>query len=187
MKKEFKKHLLPLAIFFVLVSIIWVLIKVPYFEFIFLFLGLLIGSFFLDLDHLLFWFYLKPNLDESKEAREYLQNKQFSKFFNLLFETKENHNNLIFHHYFAQIVLALISFFVFTSSNSTFTMAFILALNIHLLVDEIYDYSNNPKHLQNWLFAREAKQLPIAYLKHYIITFIVICIFFSYLLIRSAI
>lgn len=187
MKKEFKKHLLPLIVFFTLVSIIWIFTKVSYFEFIFLFFGLFFGSFFLDLDYLLFWFYIKPNLDESKQAREYLQNKQFKEFIHLFFETKENHKNLIFHHYFAQIVLALISFFVFTSSNSIFAMSFIWALNAHLVIDEIYDYSKDPKDLQNWLFARESKQLPVAYLKHYIITFIIICLFFAYLLVKSAI
>lgn len=118
-------------------------------------------------------------------AREYLAQKDFKSLFKLFSETHENHKNLIFHHYFSQIVLALISFFVFTSSNSTFTMAFILAINLHLLSDEISDYFKDPKYLQDWLFAREEKQLPIAYLKHYIIVFSIICLFFLFLLGRS--
>lgn len=185
MKKEFQKHFFPLITIYILVSVIWLFNKVFYSEFIFLFLGLLLGAFLLDIDHLIYWLYLKPNLDESKTAQDFIEKKDFKSLLRLLINTHKNHTSLIFHHFFSQIVLALISFFVFTSSNSTFAMAFILAINVHLLVDEFYDFFEDPKHLQNWLFAREEKQLPIKYLKHYLIIFTVVCSFFIFLLIRS--
>ncbi|MEK7527873.1 MAG: hypothetical protein AAB574_02565 [Patescibacteria group bacterium] len=184
MKRELKLHLLPLLVIFCLTSLIWLLSRTAYYNFLFLFLGLLAGSFFLDIDHLIFWFYLRPNLEESRLALIAWKKGDFRSLLKLLESTRPNHTNLIFHHYFFQVVIALISFFVFTSSSFVFTKAFLLAVNIHLLVDEINDFFQDPKHLQNWLFAREERQLPLKTLKPYILTFTVISLIFTYLLIN---
>ena len=60
-----------------------------------------------------------------------------------------------------------------------------LALNVHLLVDEIVDYRRNREHLQDWLFAREQKQLPIDFLSKYIGFFVIITSIFFLLLLKS--
>lgn len=184
MKQEIRLHLLPLLIIFSVTSLIWLLSHTAYYNFIFLFLGLLTGSFFLDIDHLVFWFYLRPNLEESRLALVAWKKGDFRSLLKLLESTRFNHTNLIFHHYFFQVVIALISFFVFTSSSFVFAKAFLLAINIHLLVDEINDFFQNPKYLQNWLFARENKQLPVSSLKPYLIIFTLISLIFTYLLIN---
>jgi hypothetical protein len=183
-KQELKLHLLPLLIIFLVTSLIWFLSHTAYYNFIFLFSGLLIGSFFLDIDHLLFWFFLRPNLEESHLALIAWKKGDFRSLVKLLESTHQHHTNLIFHHYFFQVVLVLFSFFVFTSSNFVFAKAFLLAVNIHLLVDEINDFFQNPSHLQDWLFARENKQLPLKTLKPYLIIFSLISLIFTYLLIN---
>ncbi|HEX8923438.1 MAG TPA: hypothetical protein VF810_05265 [Patescibacteria group bacterium] len=185
MKQELNKHLIPLGIIFLITTIIWTIAKFSALKIIFLFSGLLFGSFFLDFDHIIFWVFLKPNIEESRLAQIALEKHDFASVLKLLEVTHKNHTSLIFHHYFAQVILALVSLFVFTSSNSTFGMAFLLALNIHLLVDEVDDFKHDPKHLQDWLFARETKQLPQKYLKHYLIVFAILIIIFLLLLIRS--
>lgn len=185
MKQELKHHLLPLLAIFVFISLFWIFNRVSFFDFIFLLFGLALGAFFLDVDHIIFWLYIKPNLEESRLARIALEKYDFSSLLRLLETTHKSHTSLIFHHFFFQIVLALISLFVFTSSDNVFGMAFLTAINIHLLVDEIIDYNRDPVHLQEWLFAREEKQLPLNQLKNYLIMFSVLITLFVFLLIKS--
>ena len=187
MKSELKKHLLPLIAVFFFISLVWIFQQVNYLNFIALFFGLAFGSFFLDLDHLIYWLYVNPNIEESRLAQIAVKKYDIRSLIKLLESTHHQHLNLIFHHFFFQVVMALISVFVFTSSNSPFAMAFLLALNIHLLVDEISDYRINPEHLQDWLFARETKQLPRRYLPHYILTFVFLTFVFTLLLLKSRI
>lgn len=185
MKKTFRNHLLPLLGVFIIISGIWLLFKIQPIEILYLFIGLLLGSFLLDTDHFIFWFYIKPNIEESRLAQIAFKNRDLPSVLALLKLTHKTHNNLIFHHYFFQIILALISFFVFTSSHSTLFMALLLSANLHLLVDGVSDYLENPKLFQHWLFARESQQLPIKQLKYYLGSFTAIIIIFVFLLIRS--
>lgn len=185
MKQEIKLHLFPIVGVFFFISLFWLLGKIPVFDFVYLFFGLAWGSIFLEIDHLVYWLYLKPNTEEGRLAQAIIRNKDYKSLIELYSKTRNTHNNLIFHHYFFQIVLLLISIFVFTSTSGIFTKSFVLSLNIHLLIEEIIDYSRDKKSLQNWLFAREKKQLSIDYLKQYILIFLLATCLFVYLLARS--
>ncbi|HPJ17167.1 MAG TPA: hypothetical protein PK639_02995 [Candidatus Woesebacteria bacterium] len=185
MEKELKLHLSPLFVIFILISVSWFITKTPWYQFVYLFFGFLWGSFALDLDHLIYWLYLRPNLEESRLAQVALQKKDFGSLLKLLETTHKNHTSLIFHHFFFQIVLLLISFFVFTSSTNIFAKSFLLALNIHLFVDEYHDYLHDKIHLQDWLFAREESQLSVNYLSYYLGIVAILNLVFSYLLLRS--
>ena len=185
MKQELKNHLLPLLAILVITSFVWIFKKVVWYDFVFLFFGFAWGSFLLDLDHLIYWLYLEPNLEESHLAQNAWKKGDYLSIIKLMESTQNQHTNLIFHHYFFQIVLTIISFFVFTSSSSVFPKAFLLAINLHLLVDEIKDFSENPEHLRQWLFARENKQLALNSLKYYLGIFVLLNLIFSLLLISS--
>lgn len=185
MKTELRRHLLPLLIIFVVISIYWLIAKNAWYQFIFLFLGLTFGSFFLDIDHLIYWLYLNPNIEESKLAQIAFKKRDFLSLTKLLEATHQKHTNLIFHHFFFQVVLTAISVFIFTSSNNIFAMGLMLALNVHLLVDEVTDYRRDPRHLQDWLFAREEKQLPLDLLPKYMAIFFITTFIFFILLLRS--
>lgn len=185
MKQELRRHLIPLSVIFALISIIWIFNQVSYHQFIYLFFGFGWGSFFLDLDHFIFWFYIKPTLPQSRQAQQFLKQKDFNSLLKLLEENHSNHTSLVFHHYFFQTILLLISLFIISSSTGTFTTAFVIALNLHLIIDQYHDYKNRPRHLQKWLFAREQKQLPIKYLSRYILFFASINLLFILILSQS--
>ncbi len=187
MRPLLKQFAFPLLVFYLIASIIWVINRVEFSSFIFLFFGLTLGFLALDVDHLIDWFYLHPKDETSQMAQTFVSHQQFRSLFQLYLHTYSRPQNLIFHHYFFQIVLNLISLFVFTSSQSLFTMGFLTGLNYHLIAHQIYDYQNHPVRLQNWLFARENKQLSAEYLKHYITVFVIIFFLFLLLLIRSQI
>jgi len=184
-KQELRHHLLPLIGVFIFVSLIWLLNRAPLLGFISLFFGLAIGSFLPDIDHLIYWFFLKPDLDESRQAKIFLSEKKIENLLKLLENTHKQHTSLIFHHYFFQAVLVLITFFVFTSTASILPKAILLAMNIHFLVDEIIDFKADKKHLQNWLFAREEKQLSLDSLKYYLGLFIFTTLIYLLMLINS--
>lgn len=185
MKQELKLHLYPLGILFIITSVIWIFSGVKYYEFIFLLLGLVAGSFFLDLDHLVYWLYLKPNLEESRLAQIAFKKRDFLSLIKLLESTHKKHTSLIFHHFFFQAILVVVTVFIISSTNSTFTQSFVLALNVHLLVDEYEDFRHDPEHLQDWLFAREQKQLPQKYLRHYLAAFTLTTLIFFGLLVKT--
>lgn len=185
MKQDLLFHLLPTGLVFIIVSIFWVIFGVSNVQIIFLLFGLILGVFFLDIDHIIYWFYRKPNTDESRIVKATVENKDFKSVYRLVRAARKSHNNLIFHHYFFQIGLNLISLFIFTSYSNAFILSFLLSTNLHLLTDEIKDYRSNPKFLQDWLFAREEKQLPIKFLKRYLIVFTVFFFIFLFLLVKS--
>ncbi len=187
MKQDFLFHLLPSFILFLFISIIWVIFGISSKEILLLFFGIMLGTFFLDIDHIIYWFFRKPNTDESRIVRSTFQKKDFKSIYKLIRLAGKSHNNLIFHHYFFQISLNLISLFIFTLYSNVLVLAFLLSINLHLLVDEIKDYLENPKFLQDWLFAREENQLPVKFLKKYLIVFTFFFFIFLFLFVKSKI
>ena len=135
----------------------------------------------------IFWLFLKPKSEESKLVKLAIKNKNIKSVTKIVQSSHRVHHNLVFHHYFFQVILVLFSLFILTSTQNTIVSAMVLGLNLHLVIDEVIDYRYDPKTLQKWLFAREAKQLPLSFLKRYIIIFIVFIILFTFLLIRSKI
>ena len=187
MKYKFLNYLIPATILFIIISLFWVIFGVKNLQIIYLFLGIIIGIFTLDVDYLIFWFFIKPNNEESRLIKLAFENKQFKSIIKIVQNSHQNHYNLIFHHYFFQVILTLFSLFIFTSTQNTFISAFVLSLNLHLIIDEITGYKFDPKIVQKWLFAREPKQLPIIFLKKYITVFIIFTLLFTFILIQSKI
>ena len=185
MKYDLRRYFLPSIIVFAIILPIWILNHVAWYQFFFLFLGLFIGSVFIEVDHLIYWFFLHPELEESQLALTAWKKKDFKSLFKLFQSTHHQHTSLIFHHYFFQIILTLISFFIFTSTPNIFIKAFTLATGLHLLLKEYYDYRENPEFLKSWLFAREKKQLPTSSLQYYLYIFATFNLLFTLLLIFS--
>ncbi len=185
MKYDIRRYFLPSIIVFAVTLPIWIFNRVAWYQFFFLFLGLFIGSVFIEVDHLIYWFFLHPELEESQLALTAWKKKDFKSLFKLFQSTHHQHTSLIFHHYFFQIILTLISFFIFTSTPNIFIKAFTLATGLHLLLKEYYDYRENPEFLKSWLFAREKKQLPTSSLQYYLYIFATFNLLFTLLLIFS--
>ncbi|MDD4937719.1 MAG: hypothetical protein PHX34_01750 [Candidatus Shapirobacteria bacterium] len=187
MKQRLLNYLLPTTGLFIIISCFWVISGVRTTQLVYLFLGLFIGIFLLDIDHFIFWFLIKPNTEESRLIKLAIENKKFKSVIKIVQTSHQTHYNLIFHHYFFQVIFTLFSLFILTSTQNAFISALILSLNLHLVIDEIIGYKSNPKIVQKWLFAREPKQLPIVFLKRYIAIFITFIILFTFLLIQAKI
>ena len=162
-----------------------VIIKSPNTEILSVFLGTFFGSIILDIDHLIFWYFLKPNLEESRLAKTTIKNYDLKSLVRLINASHQTHHNLIFHHYFFQSILVLFTFFLFTSTTNLFVISLVVSLNLHLLIDEYIDFFTNPKILQKWLFARETTQLPTKFLGKYLTFFSIFLVIFIILLFYS--
>lgn len=185
MKHEFRYHLFASLALFFLIAIFLVIIKAPNIQILATFIGIFIGSIILDTDHLIFWYFLKPNIEESRLARATIKNGDFKSLVKLINASHSTHHNLVFHHYFFQSVLVLFTFFVFTFTNNIFVLSLVVSINLHLLIDEYLDFFINPKILQKWLFAREDTQLPVKFLNRYLTFFSIFLIIFIFLLFYS--
>jgi len=184
-KHQFRYHLLASVVLFTVTGAFLIISKANNIQLLLVFLGIFLGTIILDSDHLIYWFFLKPNTEESRLVKLTFKNHDFISIFKLINIGRLKHHNLIFHHYFFQIILALFSLFIFTSTNNIFISGLILSLNLHLIIDELIDYIKDPKILQKWLFAREPNQLPVKFLSRYITIFIAIFSFFLFLFIKT--
>lgn len=185
MKHQFRYHLLASVVLFTITAAVLIIFDTANLKLLWLFLGVLFGTVILDSDHLLYWFFLKPNTEESRLVRSAIKNKDFLPVLKLINLGRQKHHNLIFHHYFFQIILVLFSVFIFTSTNNIFVSSLTLSLNLHLIIDELIDYFYDPKLLQKWLFARETSQLPVKFLGRYLTVFIIIFCLFTFLFIKT--
>lgn len=185
MNYQFRFHLLASVIFFTLVTAVLIIFNAENINILWFFLSLILGGIVLDADHLLYWFFLKPNTEESRLVKSALKNYDFIPVIKLIGVGRQKHHSLILHHYFFQTILVLFSFFIFTSTNNIFISGLILALNLHLIIDELIDYFHDPKLLQKWLFAREPNQLPVKFLNRYLIVFIIIFCLFTFLFLKT--
>lgn len=103
-------------------------------------IGGLIGAILPDIDHLIYVYFLKPHELTSQRATRMMAKGQVMQTFNLLANTRSERTNLIFHTAMFQIVFAVFTFFVVSSSNSLLGRGIVLAFSLHLLVDQYLDF-----------------------------------------------
>ena len=105
MKKEFLRHALFLFLFLALLSVVkrwWGLSFWP------LWLGGILGIITPEADHLIYVFFISPQEVTSQRVIHLLKNKDFRSALNLLYDTRNERQDLIFHSN-----LALITFLIF--------------------------------------------------------------------------
>lgn len=125
--------------------------------------GAILGTFFLDIDHLLYWFVTHPEKEDSGEAREICgrikgtrgirkTREVAGELYGLLKQAHFTHTRLIFHSAVGQAVLLILAVYILTSGGSIFGSAFIMSINLHLLKDEWSDFRGRKEYLVDWLF-----------------------------------
>jgi hypothetical protein len=179
LSSEIFSHLLLTFIYFVLVS----LLRGNFdFSLAWLWSGALLGTFLLDIDHLLFWFWLRPQEGESIQARALAKMSNYRGLYTLLIQTHEAHNRLVFHTATFQVILLLLTFYVLTATNNLFGAGLVMAMNLHLLKDEWFDWFKGRREvLSDWLFWQVRGVAMMDYLNLYLagatIIFLILTVF----------
>lgn len=156
LRSEIYSHLLVTFIYFFVVSVLRFRLD---WNFLGLWLGALLGTFFLDIDHLLYWFVTNTEAEDSREAkrlwglRDLRVMGKAREFYGLLKKVHDSHTRLVFHSVVGQAILLILAFYLLTSGGSIFGSAFIISISLHLLKDEWFDFLDGKKqHLSDWLF-----------------------------------
>lgn len=164
-QNEVSSHLIVTFVYFLLVSVLRWKFDLNY---LWLWVGALTGTFFLDIDHLIYWFVTHPEEKDSREAREILSGgwtrgtrgprrirEILGKLKELYLLGQKHHNlhlRLIFHSVVGQVVLLLLAFYIISSGGSIFASALVMSINLHLLKDEWQAYFEDKEGLSDWLF-----------------------------------
>ena len=132
--------------FFVFVAIVKHYLALPYWGF---WLGGLFGTILPDLDHIIYFYLVKPVELTSQRFNFFLEKHAIGRMFTLLYETRSERTGLIFHTIFFQIIFFVLTFWMMSSSGSIFGKGMVLAFALHLLIDQIMDLTELG-NFDNW-------------------------------------
>lgn len=126
----------------------------PYYrELVALWLGGILGIFFLDIDHLIYVLMVHPHDSTSLKIKDALFLRDFKGAWRILKETAQERTRLTFHNALFQVGFLLICFWVLTSTANLFAKGVVMAIFLHLLWHEIKDFATGGEEkLRNWLF-----------------------------------
>jgi hypothetical protein len=137
MKKEIFIHFPFLISFLVLITVVKNWLSITYWPF---WVGGVLGMVFPYLDHLLYVFLLRPYELTSQRVINLVQRKDIKNAVKLLIDTKEERKDLTIHTLFFEIIFAILTFFVVTSSNSLLGRGLVLGFFLHLIIDQFKDF-----------------------------------------------
>ena len=111
----------------VLVSLFW--------ELILWFSGAILGGYFIKLDQLFYVYFTQPEAPLSLEIKSLLKQKRNKEAWNL-FRQRVGEQRLAFRSALFQVVWVVLAFFTLTSTNIIFGKTVVMAVGLHLLLDE---------------------------------------------------
>lgn len=136
MKREVFIHFSFWFSIFVLISIIKQNLILTYWPF---WVGGVVGTILPDVDHLLYIYLIKPYELTSQRFGQLIKEKDLARSIQLLYETRTERKNLIFHSQFFQLIFLVVTFWIMSSSGSLFGKGLALAFALHLSVDKMID------------------------------------------------
>lgn len=147
MKKEITNHLLFWFSYFLFLTVVNSLYS---FKFWPLYIGGLVGLFVMpNLDHLLHVFVFKPQELTSLRVNQLVQTKQYKEALMVLYITKEERRDLIFHSVLFQIIFIVLTFWVVSSSGSLFAKGLVLSYLLSLIIFNLKKFVNKELILDN--------------------------------------
>lgn len=134
MKRIFFIHFAFFVSVFILFSIFRGWLSLSYWTF---WVGGVFGSIIPEADQLLYVFFINPQELNSQRAVFLIKNRDFVGALRLLFETKGERHDLIFHSNTFLIVSGILFVWILTSSGSILGFGLILGLTLDLLLDRL--------------------------------------------------
>lgn len=146
MRKEQFVHFAFWFAFFIFASIFQNYLSLSYWSF---WIGGIIGTILPDLDHLIYVFFLSPQDLTSQRVNFLIKKKEVRRVVSLLYETRAERKNLVFHTFLFQIIFFALTIYIMSSSASLWARGTVLALSLHLVVDQLADFLDLGS-LKNW-------------------------------------
>ncbi len=101
--------------------------------------GGLVAMFLPDVDHFIYALYLRPNELTSQRVAQKLSGRNFKDVVSLLYSTRDERRELIFHTIFFQLLFVVFAFLIVTSSGSFLGRGIVISFLLHLFVDQLVD------------------------------------------------
>lgn len=137
MKKDIINNFVFLISYFLLITLIKKYFSFSYWPF---WIGGVIGLFLANVDHLLYVFVFKPYELTSQRVMALIRNKRFKEALILLYDTKSERSDLVFHSFNFQIIFLILTFWLMSSSGNLFgrglVLSFLLSMVTYLLRDK---------------------------------------------------
>lgn len=137
MKREILTHYLFFLAFFIFISIKRNMFSLPFLPF---WVGGVVGTLIVDLDHLLYAFLFNPSDLASQRAVYHFKKREYLKGILVLWDAKENRTHQVFHSFSFQIIFLILTFWVASSSGSLFAVGLVLSFSFHLFIDQMSDF-----------------------------------------------
>lgn len=115
----------------------------------FVWVGALIGYYLPFIDHLFYAYFLRPELDISKNIRKLVSSKKIRNLIIYVEDTSNEREKLIIHTAYFQIVFLLLTFFILTSSGSLFGRGLVYGFSLRLFVEQVLTYFKTGK-IDKW-------------------------------------
>jgi len=137
MKKEVINHFIFWLSYFIFLTLANSLYSFSYWP---LYVGGLVGLFMSNLDHLLHVFVLNTQELTSIRVITLVKYKQYKDAIKLLYDTKEERTNLIFHTNNFQLIFTVLTFWVVSSSGNLFARGLVLSYLLSLVIFNLKKY-----------------------------------------------
>lgn len=137
MKKELITHFSFFIAFFIFISLFRGWFKIEFLPF---WVGGLLGTLIIDLDHLVYVYLLRPHELTSKRVSSLFGKRKIWRTFEVLAMTRSERKGLMFHTVHFQVLFIIFSFLIITSSGSILGRGLVIAALLHLLIDQVVDY-----------------------------------------------
>lgn len=181
LQREFRRHLLVTFIWLVLITLLrwsW------HWNLILLWLGGLVGTFLLDIDHLLYVLAIYPQELTSMRVKRLVDQRQFKQALILLADTRGERVRLSFHNALFQPIFYVFCFFVLTSTGSLFGAGLVMTMALSLLEDEFeLLLADKDEELRKWLFWQVKGEISLQNQKFFVILMLLIFLGLNLLLI----
>lgn len=146
MRRELALHFVATLILLVLIVLFKQWFNLSYWPVL---VGGFLGTLLPDIDHLIYIYFLRPQDLTSQRINSLVEKKDITRSLELLYETRTERKNLIFHSFYFQLIFWVLVFLVISSSGSVFGRGLVGAFSLHLIVDGFLDLKGTGS-LDNW-------------------------------------
>lgn len=146
-------------------------------------LGGILGTFILEAESIIYCIFLEPEQPVSKDVSDLLANKNLRGALSEIKARKAEIRTKIFHTYLFQVIFAVLTFYVLTSTASALASGICLFAFLHLMKDQIYELSHHQGFSYGWagfLGVTISENLQ----KYWVTGGVLIFLYFIFLLIR---
>lgn len=180
--KEFLSQVIWLLVWLMVIVLLrWKLVGLPS-----LAIGSLLGVSLIDLDHLIYIFFIAPEEDNSVRVRALFKGGASGEAVRLMAETHYGRTKLSLHNAGAILILGIMSFWILSSSVSWIGKGMVTGMFLHLLKDHLEGLlEGREENVRETLFWPLRDGVPVAGARAFVIVMLLVFLGLSWMVVRG--